>query len=82
MPKIHPKLSEIEFEDEKIVESIERVITAIQLLEARGRTSENERALIEELEAENTELKNKNDKLKTLIKQQQIEVIRIFEKSN
>ena len=82
MPKIHPKLSEIEFEDEKIVESIERVITAIQLLEARGRTSENERVLIEELEAENTELKNKNDKLKTLIKQQQIEVIRIFEKSN
>jgi hypothetical protein len=82
MPKIHPKLSEIEFEDEKIVESIERVITAIQLLEARGRTSENERALIKELEAENTELKNKNDKLKTLIKQQQIEVIRIFEKSN
>ncbi len=82
MPKIHPKLSEIEFEDEKIVESIERVITAIQLLEARGRTSKNERALIEELEAENTELKNKNDKLKTLIKQQQIEVIRIFEKSN
>ncbi len=82
MPKIHPKLSEIEFEDERIVESIERTITAIELLDARGRILDKQYALNKKLEEENVEIKNRNDKLKELIKQQQIEVIRIFEKSN
>jgi hypothetical protein len=82
MPKIHSKLSEIEFKDERLVESIERIVTAIELQEALQRLLNKERDITEKLEAENTELKNKNDKLKALIKQQQIEVIRIFEKSN
>ena len=82
MPKLHSSLSKIVFEDERIIESIERVASAIQLLEARGRLLTEERAKYEKLEEENTELKSKNDKLKELIKQQQIEVIRIFEKSN
>ena len=82
MPKIHPKLSKIEFEDERIVESIERIITAIELQEALQRLLNKERVKHEKLEEENVELKNINDKLKELIKQQQIEVIRIFEKSN
>ena len=82
MPKIHSKLSEIEFKDERLVESIERIVTAIELQEALQRLLNKERDITEKLEAENAELKNKNDKLKALIKQQQIEVIRIFEKSN
>ena len=82
MPKIHSKLIEIEIKDERIVESIERIITAIELQEALQRLLNKERDITEKLEAENAELKNKNDKLKALIKQQQIEVIRIFEKSN
>ena len=82
MPKIHSKLSEIEFKDERIVESIERMITAIELQEALQRLLNKERVKHEKLEEENVELKNRNDKLKGLIKQQQIEVIRIFEKSN
>ena len=82
MPKIHSKLSEIEFKDERLVESIERIVTAIELQEALQRLLNKERDITEKLEAENAELKNKNDKLKELIKQQQIEVIRIFEKSN
>jgi len=82
MPKIHPKLSEIEFEDERIVESVERVTSAIQLLEVRGRLLKKEYALTEKLEEENIELKNRNDKLNALIKQQQIEIITIFQKSN
>ena len=82
MPKIHSKLSEIEFKDERLVESIERIVTAIELQEALQRLLNKERDITEKLEAENAELKNKNDKLKALIKQQQIEIIRIFEKSN
>ena len=82
MSKIHPKLSEIEFEDERIVESIERVITAIELKEALQRVLDKQYDLNKKLEKENTELKNRNDKLKELIKQQQIEIITIFEKSN
>ena len=82
MPKIHSKLSEIEFKDERIVESIERMITAIELQEALQRLLNKERVKHEKLEKENTELKRINDELKELIKQQQIEIIRIFEKSN
>ena len=82
MPKIHSKLSEIEFKDERLVESIERIVTAIELQEALQRLLNKERVRLEKLEEENTELKSKNDELKELIKQQQIEVIRIFEKSN
>jgi len=82
MPKIHSKLSEIEFKDERIVESIERMITAIELQEALQRLLNKERVKHEKLEEENVELKNRNDKLNGLIKQQQIEIIRIFEKSN
>ena len=82
MPKIHSKLSEIEFKDERIVESIERMITAIELQEALQRLLNKERVKHEKLEEENIELKNRNDKLNGLIKQQQIEIIRIFEKSN
>ncbi len=82
MPKLHPSISKIEFTDERIIESIERVTTAIELQEALQRLLKKQRDLTEKLEAENAELKNRNDKLKGLIKQQQIEVIRIFEKSN
>ena len=88
MPKINSKqfclksLSGIEFKDERLVESIERIVTAIELQEALQRLLNKERDITEKLEAENAELKNKNDKLKALIKQQQIEIIRIFEKSN
>ena len=80
MPKIHSKLSEIEFKDERIVESIERIITAIELQEALQRLLNKERVKHEKLEEENVELKNRNDKLNGLIKQQQIEIIR-FPKS-
>jgi hypothetical protein len=82
MPKLHPSISEIEFEDERIIESVERVTSAIQLLEVRGRLLKKEYALTEKLEEENIELKNRNDKLNALIKQQQIEIITIFQKSN
>ena len=82
MPNIHSKLSEIEFKDERIVESIERKITAIEFQEALQRVLNKERGKHEKLEEENVELKNRNDKLNGLIKQQQIEIIRIFEKSN
>ena len=70
MPKIHSKLSEIEFKDERIVESIERMITAIELQEALQRLLNKERVKHEKLEKENTELKHRNDELKELIKQQ------------
>ena len=69
MPKIHSKLSEIEFKDERIVESIERIITAIELQEALQRLLNKDRVKHEKLEKENTELKRRNDELKELIKQ-------------
>ena len=82
MPKLHSSLSKIEFKDERVLESMERIITAIELQEALQSLLKKERVKCEKLEEENVELKNRNDKLKGLIKQQQIEVIRIFEKSN
>ena len=82
MPKIHSKLSEIEFKDERVLESMERIITAIELQEALQSLLKKERVKSEKLGEENAKLKSKNDELKELIKQQQIEVIRIFEKSN
>ena len=69
MPKIHPKLSEIEFTDERIVESIERIITAIELQEALQRLLAKESAKNAKLEEEKKELKCRNDELKKLIKQ-------------
>ena len=57
MPKIHSKLSEIEFKDERIVESIERITTAIELQEALQRLLDKERVKHEKLEKENAELK-------------------------
>ena len=69
MPKIQSNIKKIVFEDEMIVDSIDRVITAVQLLEARGRILTKERAKYEKLEEENAELKRKNDELKELIKQ-------------
>ena len=69
MPKIHSKLSGIEFKDERLVESIERIVTAIELQEALQRLLNKERIKHEKLEEENTELKCRNDELKKLIKQ-------------
>ena len=69
MPKIQSNIKKIVFEDEMIVDSIDRVITAVQLLEARGRILTRERAKYEKLEEKNAELKRKNDELKELIKQ-------------
>ena len=69
MPKIQSNIKKIVFEDEMIVDSIDRVITAVQLLEARGRILTRERAKYEKLEEENAELKRKNNELKELIKQ-------------
>ena len=70
MPKIHSKLSEIEFKDERIVESIERIITAIELQEALQRLLTKESAKNAKLKEENKELKYRNGELKELIKQQ------------
>ncbi|SVC90888.1 uncharacterized protein METZ01_LOCUS343742 [marine metagenome] len=69
MPKIQSNIKKIVFEDEMIVDSIDRVITAVQLLEARGRILTRERAKYEKLKEENAELKRKNNELKELIKQ-------------
>ena len=69
MPKIHSKLSEIEFKDERIVESIERMITAIELQEALQRLLQKARAKHEKLVEETVEIKRRNNELKELIKQ-------------
>jgi hypothetical protein len=66
--KINTKhFADVEFEDVKLVESIERIMTAVELLEARGRISTRDRAKIERLEEENTELQHKIDKLQEFI---------------
>tara|TARA_Y100001963_G_C6754600_1_gene436093 strand:+ start:430 stop:696 length:267 start_codon:yes stop_codon:yes gene_type:complete len=66
--KINTKrFADVEFEDERLVESIERVMTAVELLEARGRTGVKDRAKINRLEEENTELIRKINKLQEFI---------------
>ena len=47
MPKIHSKLSEIEFKDERLVESIERIVTAIELQEALQRLLEQAEEILD-----------------------------------
>tara|TARA_Y100001951_G_C11232665_1_gene235577 strand:- start:549 stop:803 length:255 start_codon:yes stop_codon:yes gene_type:complete len=69
MPKIQSNIKKIVFEDKRIVESIERIITAIELQEALQRLLTKESAKNAKLEEENKELKCRNDELKELIKQ-------------
>ena len=69
MPKLHSSIPKIVFKDEKILESIERIITAIELQEALQSLLKKERVKHEKLEEENAELKCKNNELKELIKQ-------------
>ena len=66
-----PKKSSLkhQIEDDRDVESIERIIAAVELLEARGRILDRERDKIEKLEEENKELKRRNDELIETIKQ-------------
>jgi hypothetical protein len=69
MPKLHSSLSKIVFKDERILESIERIITAIELQEALQSLLKKERVKNAKLEEEKKELKCRNDELKKLIKQ-------------
>lgn len=67
-----PKKSNLkhQIEDPRNVDTIERIITAIELQEALQRLLQKARAKHEELEKETVKLKRKNDELKELIKQQ------------
>ena len=66
-----PKKSNLkhQIEDERDVESLERIIAAIELLEARGRILDRERDKIDKLEDKNKELNRRNDELIETIKQ-------------
>jgi seryl-tRNA synthetase len=58
-----------QIEDPRNVDTIERIITAIELQEALQRLLQKARAKHEELEKETVKLKRRNDELKELIKQ-------------
>lgn len=65
MTKLNTKaFVDVEFEDRKLVESIERVMTAAELLEARGRILTRVRAELDEARAETKRLTDEYEQLK------------------
>ena len=66
-----PKKSNLkhQIEDPRNVDTIERIVTAIELQEALQRLLQKARAKHEKLEEETAEIKRKNNELKELIKQ-------------
>lgn len=65
MAKLNTKaFVDVEFEDRKLVESIERVMTAAELLEARGRILTRVRAELDEARAETKRLTDEYEQLK------------------
>ena len=65
MTKLNTKaFVDVEFEDRKLVESMERVMTAVELLEARGRILTRVRAELDEARAETKRLTDEYEQLK------------------